>query len=94
MPVQPGNWGGALVDERGNVVGVVLLPSSAHKRRSLSVARCLECRLVDQEQLPAWLFGIGASGGRMNFKEPNAKDLKPEEVAEEAKEAAALVSVY
>ncbi len=28
------------------------------------------------------------------LKEPNAKDLKPEEVAEEAKEAAALVLVY
>ena len=23
VPVQPGNWGGALVDARGNVVGIV-----------------------------------------------------------------------
>jgi S1-C subfamily serine protease len=33
VPVQPGNSGGALVDERGNVIGIVCRPSRMRRRR-------------------------------------------------------------
>ena len=53
VPLQPGNSGGALLDERGNVVGVV----SAKRRVEAALAdkRCFARKreLRRQEQLPA-----------------------------------------
>ena len=60
VPVQPGNSGGALVDERGNVVGIVSakLDASAALAASGSLPENVELR--GQEQFSVELPRIGA----------------------------------
>jgi serine protease Do len=93
VPVQPGNSGGALVDERGNVIGIVSAKLSA------------KAALYTSGQLPenvnyavksSFLLGFLESVPEVaaKLKEPNAKDMKFDDVVEQTKEAAALVLVY
>ena len=56
--MQPGNSGGALVEERGNVVGVVSAKVFAVGHRARGVAG--ERELRGEEQFPAPLPGVGA----------------------------------
>ena len=58
-PVQPGNSGGALVDERGNVIGIVSAKLDAGAALAASGA-LPECQLRGQEQPAVELPGIGA----------------------------------
>jgi len=45
VPVQPGNSGGALVDERGNVIGIVSAKVLAHGHQCVgTLARAGRCR--------------------------------------------------
>jgi S1-C subfamily serine protease len=93
VPLQPGNSGGALVDEHGNVVGVVAAKLSA------------KAALIASGQLPenvnyavksSFLLGFLESVPEVaaKLKEPNANDTKFTDVVEQAKGAAVLVLVY
>lgn len=93
VPVQPGNSGGALVDERGNVIGVVSATLSA--KAALATSGALP-QNVSYAVKSSFLLGFLESVPEVaaKLKEPNAKDMKFDDVAEQAREAAVLVLVY
>jgi uncharacterized protein len=93
VPVQPGNSGGALVDEHGNVVGVVCGTLSAKEALSRSGALPQNVNYaVKSSFLLGFLEAVPEVAAKL--KEPNTKDMKFADVVEQAKEAAVLVLVY
>ncbi len=93
MPLQPGNSGGALVDEHGNVVGVVSAALSA--RAALATSGALP-QNVNYAVKSSFLLGFLESLPEVaaKLKEQNTKDMKFDDVVDQAKEAAVLVLVY
>ena len=92
-PVQPENSGGALADERGNVVGVVSAKLSA--RAALATSGALPENVnyaVKSSFLLSFLGSVPEVSA--NLKDPNTKDRKFEDVAKSAEHAAVLVLVY
>jgi TPR repeat protein len=93
VPVQPGNSGGALVDDRGNVIGIVSAKLDA------SVALAASGALpenVNYAIKSSFLLGFLESVPDVSakLKAPNTQDEKFEDVVKSAQQAAVLVLVY
>ncbi len=96
VPVQPGNSGGALVDERGNVVGVVSAKLSA--RAALAASGALP-ENVNYAVKSSFLLSLLESVPDVSakLKEPRSLQTatpKFEDVVKSAEQAAVLVLVY
>ena len=92
-PVQPGNSGGALVDERGNVIGIVSakLDASAALAASGQLPENVNYA-VKSSLLLSFLESVPDVDAKL--KSPNMDDRKFEEVVKSAQDAAVLVLVY
>ena len=96
VPVQPGNSGGALVDEHGNVVGVVSAKLSA--RAALATSGALP-ENVNYAVKSSFLLGFLESVPEVSarLKEPKSLQTatpKFEDVVKSAEQSAVLVLVY
>ena len=93
LPVQPGNSGGALVDARGNVVGIVAakLDASAALAATGSLPENVNYA-VKSSLLLSFLESVPDVDAKL--KEPNTKDESFEVVVKSAQEAAVMVLVY
>jgi S1-C subfamily serine protease len=93
VPVQPGNSGGALVDEHGNAIGVVSGKLSA--KATLSTSGTLP-ENVNYAVKSSFLLAFLESVPEVATKRPspNTADMKSDDVVERAQKAAALVLVY
>jgi TPR repeat protein len=93
VPVQPGNSGGALVDERGNVIGIVSakLNASAALAASGSLPENVNYA-VKSSFLLSFLESVPAVSAKL--KVPVTADRKFEDVVKSAQDAAVLVLVY
>jgi TPR repeat protein len=93
VPVQPGNSGGALVDEHGNVVGVVSAKLDASVALAASGALPENVNYaVKSSFLLSFLESVPAVSTKL--KEPVTVDRKFEDVVKSAQDAAVLVLVY
>ena len=93
VPVQPGNSGGALVDERGNVIGIVSAKLDAGAALAASGALPENVNYaVKSSLLLSFLESVPDVSAKL--KTPNTKDEKFEDVVKSAQDAAVLVLVY
>ena len=93
VPLQPGNSGGALVDERGNVVGVVSAKLNVAAAVATSGALPENVNYaVKSSFLLSFLESVPEVSAKL--QEPNTKERKFEDVVKSAEQAAVLVLVY
>ncbi|MGA2787721.1 MAG: tetratricopeptide repeat-containing serine protease family protein [Verrucomicrobiota bacterium] len=93
VPVQPGNSGGALVDERGNVIGIVSAKLNASAALAASGALPENVNYaVKSSFLLSFLESVPAVSAKL--KAPGTADRKFEDVVKSAQDAAVLVLVY
>jgi S1-C subfamily serine protease len=93
VPVQPGNSGGALVDEHGNVVGIVSAKLDASAALAASGALPENVNYaVKSSLLLSFLESVPDVDAKL--KVPNTQDEKFEDVVKSAQDAAVLVLVY
>jgi S1-C subfamily serine protease len=93
VPVQPGNSGGALVDEHGDVVGVVSakLNASAALAATGALPENVNCA-VKSSFLLSFLESVPEISAKL--KEPIIAEWKFDDVVQSAQAAAVLVLVY
>ena len=92
-PVQPGNSGGALMDEQGNVVGIVSAKLNAAAALAASGALPENVNYaVKSSFLLSFLESVPDVANKL--KPPNTKEEKFEDVVKSAQDAAVLVLVY
>lgn len=93
VPLQPGNSGGALVDERGNVIGVVVAKLS--QKAALAASGTL-AENVNYAVKSSFLLGFFESlpDVAARLKEPNVRERKFEDVVKDVERATVLVLVY
>jgi S1-C subfamily serine protease len=93
VPTQHGNSGGALFDERGNVVGIV---SAKLGVSTTAVSSDVLPENVNYAVKSSYLLGFLESMPELsaNLLPPNTKDAKFEDVVQTAENAAVLVIVY
>ena len=92
-PIQPGNSGGALVDERGNVIGVVV--SKLSQRAALATSGTLAENVnyaVKSSYLLSFLESVPDVAAQL--KEPNTQSRPFEDVVKDVEQATVLVLVY
>ena len=93
VPVQPGNSGGALVDDRGNVIGIVSAKLDASVALAASGALPENVNYaVKSSLLLSFLESVPTVSAKL--KAPVTADRKFEEVVKSAQDAAVLVLVY
>jgi S1-C subfamily serine protease len=93
VPVQPGNSGGALVDERGNVIGIVSAKLDASAALAATGALPENVNYaVKSSFLLSFLESVPEVSARL--KAPVTADRKFEDVVRDAQQAAVLVLVY
>ena len=83
VPVQPGNSGGALVDERGNVIGVVV--ATFRDLQNVNYA-------VKSSYLLSFLESVPEVAAKL--KDAHTKERKFEDVVKSVEQATVLVLVY
>ncbi len=93
VPMQPGNSGGALVDERGNVIGVVVakLSQEAALATSGSFAENVNYA-IKSSYLLSFLESVPEVAAKL--KEPNTMQRDFETTIKDVEQAAVLVLVY
>jgi serine protease Do len=93
LPLQPGNSGRALVDERGNVVGVVSAKLSAKAALATSAAPAENVNhAVKSSFLLSFLESVSEVAAKL--KERSTKKGRFEDVVKSAEKSAVLVLVY
>ena len=93
MPVQPGNSDGALVDEHGNIVGMVSAKLNASAALAASGALPENVNYaVKSSFLLSFLESVPKVSAKL--KAPNTADRKFEEMVKSAQDAAVLVLAY
>lgn len=94
VPVQHGNSGGALVDVRGNVVGIVAARLGVEIGKAVTSDELPENvnYAVKSSLLLSFLESVPDVASKI--KEPNTKDEPFEDVVKSAQDAAVLVLVY
>ena len=93
VPVQPGNSGGALVDDRGNVIGIVSAKLDASVALAASGALPENVNYAVKSSL-LLSFLESVPGVEAKLKSPDTADRKFEDVVKSAQQAAVLVLVY